>query len=148
MNYIARKVPAAAPLPGGGPAASVLLRGRRRRDGRYARQARGRRHLGKPVGDVQIAGPGGARAGAARGAGRGDSADRRGGAPRGRVTRPRVGVPGHGRIGPSRRGPDRRGGDTRGTGPPKTGKHTSGPPGHANILFPLSPLKKKNTENR
>src|SRR5207244_8189668 len=58
------------------------------------------------------AGPGGARAGAARGAGRGDSADRRGGAPRGRVTRPRVGVPGHGRIGPSRRGPDRRGGNT------------------------------------
>src|SRR2546426_6837144 len=85
MNYIARKVPAAAPLPDGGPAASVLLRGRRRRDGRCARQARGRRHLGKPVGDVQIAGPGGARAGAARGAGRGDSADRRGGAPRGRV---------------------------------------------------------------
>src|SRR2546429_5404322 len=87
MNYIARKVPAAAPLPGGGPAASVLLRGRRRRDGRCARQARGRRHLGKPVGDVQIAGPGGARACAARSAGRGGSADRRGGAPRGRVTR-------------------------------------------------------------
>src|SRR5256885_8031790 len=33
MNYIAENVPAAPPLPGGGPAASVLLRGGGRRDG-------------------------------------------------------------------------------------------------------------------
>src|SRR5436189_21602 len=71
MNYIARNVPTAPPLPGGRPSASVLLRGKRRASGRCARQARGRRDLGQPVGDVQVAGPGRACARAARGTGHG-----------------------------------------------------------------------------
>src|SRR5207248_3234692 len=98
--------------PGGGPAASVLLRGRGRRDGHRTGWARGGRDLRQPVGDLQIALPGGVRAGAAREARRGDSADRPGDAPGGRVARSRVGAPGVGRARPSRRGPDRRGRNT------------------------------------
>src|SRR5256884_1247971 len=76
MNYIAEKVPAAPPLPGGGPAASVLLRGRGRRDGHRTGWARGGRDLRQPGGDLQIARPGGGRAGAAGEAPGGGSADR------------------------------------------------------------------------
>src|SRR5437016_5538165 len=116
MNYIARNVPTAPPLPGGRPPASVLLRGKRRASGRCARQARGRRDLGQPVGDVQVAGPGRACTRAARGTGRGGSAHRRSDAAGRRAARPRVGVPADGRARPRRRGPDRRG---RNTGVPR-----------------------------